>query len=56
MIIPDIYNNNIEIKTKSQSEKKKSMMPRIESNQSLSNEKIEIQENKNIVLEKEVKE
>ena len=54
VIIPDIYNNNIEIKTKSQSEKKKSMMPRIESNQSLSNEKIEIQNQtqKNFIIPK----
>ena len=48
------HNNNIEIKTKSQSEKKKSMMPRIESNQSLSNEKIEIQNQtqKNFIIPK----
>ena len=54
VIIPDIYNNNIEIKTKSQSEKKKSMMPRIESNQTLSNEKIEIQNQtqKNFIIPK----
>ena len=40
VIIPDIYNNKIEIKPKSNSEKKKETIPRIGSNQSLHNEKI----------------